>query len=248
MTTALEILQNCTVYGNTIKLPSQQFDRPLYTEIAKKISGIGGKWKGGNIRAFVFDQDPSLYLQALQQGENINFKKEYQIFETPVSVADRLIDLAGLESDHTVLEPSAGTGAIIRRIKTKFPDMPVDAYEIFELNQIKLATLPGVKLIGSDFLKSNTDILYDRVIANPPFSKNQDIKHIEQMFRLLKPGGRLVSVCSPHWMMARGNYERTFTRWFELMGGKIFNVEHGAFRQSGTMIETRIITLSKRAS
>lgn len=36
--------------------------------------------------------------------------------------------------------------------------------------------------------------LYDLIVANPPFSKGQDMLHIMQMIKHLKPGGRIVSL------------------------------------------------------
>lgn len=35
-----------------------------------------------------------------------------------------------------------------------------------------------------------------KIIANPPFSKSQDVKHILHMARNLTVGGRLVSIAS----------------------------------------------------
>ena len=54
----LEVLNNCTIDGNIIKLPSIQLDRKLYEEVANSINLIGGKWKGGKL--------PGLYLMKIQ--------------------------------------------------------------------------------------------------------------------------------------------------------------------------------------
>lgn len=45
MTTKEQVLQNCTIEGNVVKLPSEQLDRKLYQEVAKALELIGGKWK-----------------------------------------------------------------------------------------------------------------------------------------------------------------------------------------------------------
>ena len=53
--------------------------------------------------------------------------------------------------------------------------------------------------MGDDFLNPSewaTAFKYDRIIANPPFTKNQDIDHVMQMWNFLKPGGRIVSIMS----------------------------------------------------
>ena len=50
----------------------------------------------------------------LKEGKRCNLQQEYQFFETPADVADWLVMLAGgIREDDTVLEPSAGRGALI---------------------------------------------------------------------------------------------------------------------------------------
>ena len=43
MTTKEQVLQNCTVDGNVVKLPNIQLERKLYQEVAKALKLIGGK-------------------------------------------------------------------------------------------------------------------------------------------------------------------------------------------------------------
>lgn len=44
---AKEILNQCTVEGNVVKLPGVQLERKKYIEVKKHLELIGGKWKGG---------------------------------------------------------------------------------------------------------------------------------------------------------------------------------------------------------
>ena len=62
---ATDILKQCTVTQNIVKLPPIQLDRKLYQQVAKAIELIGGKWKGGKIAGFVFETDPSQLLMAI---------------------------------------------------------------------------------------------------------------------------------------------------------------------------------------
>ncbi len=41
-----EVLQQCTIEGNIVKLPSITLDRKNYLEVKKSLELIGGKWKG----------------------------------------------------------------------------------------------------------------------------------------------------------------------------------------------------------
>src|SRR5690606_25758321 len=134
-------------------------------------------------------------------------KKDFQFFPTPAELADKLVDLAKIKELHSVLEPSAGQGAIVHAIHRKFPTNTVHVFELMEPNLKVLNSITNVSLQGKDFLESPVKYLYDRIVANPPFSKNQDIDHIRKMYEHLKPGGRLVSISSTHWVQSEGSKE-----------------------------------------
>ena len=244
----LEILKQSTIEGNIVKLPNMQLDRKQYLEVKQKFELIGGKWKGGKTAGFVFEEDPTELINTIANGENKNLKKEFQFFETPGALADRLVGYANLQADDFILEPSAGRGALIKAINKEFPDKIVDCYEIMDLNKGFLEKMPNANLIGSDFLKFNVTNKYDKIIANPPFSKNQDIDHIRKMYSCLKEGGRLVSIASKHWQFSKNKKETEFMDWFREMESTIFEIDAGEFKDSGTMVSTCIIILDKPAS
>lgn len=241
----IDILQQCTVDGLLIRLPEGQLDRKLYQEVAKQLELIGGKWKGGKTQGFLFKEDPTDYLAKLCSGESINLKKEYQFFATPDEVADWLVELACIEPGHAILEPSAGQGAIIKAIHRMYPDVVVDCYELMDLNRTFLEKLENVTIMGQDFIKEEKTIIYDRIIANPPFSKNQDIEHVKEMYNRLKDGGRLVSIMSKHWQFASGKKEEAFKKFIEESGAGVYDIEPGAFKESGTNISACIVVVDR---
>jgi type I restriction-modification system DNA methylase subunit len=237
-----EILQQCKAEGNVVKLPSIQLERKQYLDVKKHLELIGGKWKGGKVQGFVFEQDPASLLEQIALGEKRNLKKEYQFFETPDRLADRLVELAKISYNDSILEPSAGRGAIVEAIHRKHPEINVFGYELMELNQSFLAKLDHFKLLGSDFL-TECDASFDVIIANPPFSKNQDIDHIYKMLKRLNPGGRLVSIASKHWQFAQGKKETAFRDWIIEAEADVYGVDRGEFKESDTMIEACIIVV-----
>ena len=85
-----QVLQECTVEGNVVKLPNIQLDRKEYLEVKKVLELIGGKWKGGKVAGFVFATDPTDLLNQVANGEKRNLKKEFQFFATPEKLADEL--------------------------------------------------------------------------------------------------------------------------------------------------------------
>jgi len=239
-----QVLQECTVEGNVVKLPNVQLDRKLYQEVAKSLQLIGGKWKGGKVAGFVFATDPTDLLSEIANGEKRNLKKEFQFFATPEKLADKLVYLADLKETDTILEPSAGQGAIIKAIN-KFVNVVPDCFELMDINVIVL-NKSGLKfkLIGSDFLKHNGKT-YNKIIANPPFTKNQDIDHLTKMYKCLSRGGKLVCIASESWVNGSQKKQVEFRDWINELDAEILDIEKGAFKESGTMVGGKIVVIDK---
>jgi SAM-dependent methyltransferase len=239
-----EVLQKCTIDGLIVKLPNVQLDRKLYMEVAKALELIGGKWKGGKISGFVFLEDPSDLLYEIANGEKRNLKKEYQFFETPSELADELVKLADIKSFDDVLEPSAGQGAIVKAIQQKIKNKIVYGFELMDINKTFLDKISNFRLLGDDFLSSEK-YNFDKIVANPPFSNNQDIIHIRKMYDFLRDGGRLVSIASSHWILSKNKKEIEFKQWLEDVKAEIINIPSGTFKKSGTMVGGVIIIINK---
>lgn len=242
--TAVECLQQCTIDGNIIKLPNVQLDPKEYAEVKKKLELIGGKWKGGKVYGFVFPSDPTEFLNSINNGNNRNLKKEYQFFATPAPLAKRLVELADPASYDEILEPSAGQGDIVNAISAHCRPTEVACYELMPINQQFLLKIPCVNFLGDDFLK-HEGRTFDRIIANPPFTKNQDIQHIYKMWECLKEGGRIVTVASLHWKLSGNKVETDFRKWLDKHDAEIIELEGGEFKESGTNIKACIIILDK---
>lgn len=245
-----EVLKACTIESNIIKLPEGQLERKLYQEVAKSLNLIGGKWKGGKVFGFVFQEDPTKLLTQISNGEKRDLKKEYQFFATPEGMADYLVDLSmidGLNGHSRVCEPSAGQGSIVKSIFKNKNIRQIDCCELMPINKIFLNKIDGVLFVANDFLTlpKSFDNYYDRIIANPPFAKNQDIDHIYKMYEVLKHGGRIVSVASAHWKLSQNEKECTFREWLKEKGAVIEIIEDGAFKDSGTMVGGHIIVIDK---
>lgn len=241
-----EVLQASTIEGNHLRLPSYQLERSLYQQVAKALNLIGGKWTGGKIAAFVFPQDPAPLVQTIINGRQVNLQKEYQFFATPAIWAGRLVELADIEEYDMILEPSAGQGAIIKAIQAKHNNL-VHYCELMELNRGILAGIPNTKPLTDNFLtfarSASFHGMFHKILANPPYSKNQDIIHIKAMHRLLAEGGKLVSFASKHWQFASGKKEADFRKWLNDLDHDVIEVPAGEFKESGTMIPTCIIVI-----
>ena len=232
-----EIIKQGTLEDGIYKLPNIKLDRKLYLDIAKHLEFLGGKWTRGK-QGFVFDRNINSIKKLL--GNNIKLKKDIQLFETPEKLADMLCEYAELDNYQTILEPSAGRGRIIKAIQKKC-SCQIDYCEINEVNREYL-NYNGLMFLGGDFLTID-DKKYTRIIANPPFSKNQDIDHILKMYSLLEDNGILVSIASNHWKNSSNKKETLFREFLEEKNAEIIEIEQGEFKQSGTNISACIIII-----
>jgi hypothetical protein len=92
-----------------------------------------------------------------------------QLFPTPPALAKRMVEEADILPGHSVLEPSAGTGAILAALPNVRPFGSVIAVEI---NATLAASLEQVadETICGDFLEQNGNLgTFDRILMNPPF-------------------------------------------------------------------------------
>jgi 16S rRNA A1518/A1519 N6-dimethyltransferase RsmA/KsgA/DIM1 with predicted DNA glycosylase/AP lyase activity len=78
-----------------------------------------------------------------------------------------MLSLAQIKPGMKILEPSAGLGHICREVR-KLQVEP-DCFELSPLLRQGLL-LQGFNVIGNDFLNTIPTPIYDRILANPPFS------------------------------------------------------------------------------
>lgn len=232
-------LAKCHVEGNIVRLPMENL--PNYAEVRKALLQAGAKYKRNT---FIFKSDAKPFIDRLLTGENVNLKKEFQAFFTPDGIADWMAQNLFAQMGHSILEPSCGDGQLIKALRREGVTNEVDAYELNSIFYSEARKLKNVVMRGEDFLKSS-DSLYDRILANPPFNKNQDIDHVLKMWECLAPKGRIVTVTSKHYMFANGKKEKAFRKFIDDVEGNIYDLESGSFKTSGTMVASQILILDK---
>ncbi len=173
-----------------------------------------------------------------------------QLFPTPAGLAARVVELADIQSGQCVLEPSAGTGNLVRAVLDRV-DTEVLAYEINSGLCSQLGrTFPSHKLQVrcKDFLEV-TDFQgqYPRVIMNPPFADSQDIAHVRHAYGFLKPGGRLVAIMGEGAFFRQDRKATEFRGWLEEVGGYAEVLPSGSFEASGTGVNTRLVVIDAPA-
>ncbi|MCK5021476.1 MAG: hypothetical protein KAS32_30975 [Candidatus Peribacteraceae bacterium] len=94
------------------------------------------------------------------------YKKEFNFFETPTAVADKMgYFLTGMGRGIRILEPSAGLGALITAAE-KYCDFSPKVY-FCEIQREFCEALTNYTLVGKDFLTYAPGEIYDAVIMNP---------------------------------------------------------------------------------
>lgn len=248
--TVLEVLNKCEINDKVVTLPDVQLDRNTYQEVARKLELIGGKWNRKH-KGFLFEQDPTELMDDIKNGDNRNLKKEFQFFETPKDLVDELVSYIPDRPIESILEPSAGRGAIVRGINETEITAPVYYCEIMELNRKQFKG--SAEFICDDFLEIEKyretawggTPKFDVIIANPPFSKNQDIAHFMKMYDVCQSGGRIISVMSKHWQLSSNKKEMEFREFIYSRNAQVIDIEAGRFKESGTMISSCIVILDK---
>ncbi|MFZ3482137.1 hypothetical protein [Sphingomonas sp. 3-13AW] len=243
-----DVLSRSTVVGTVLKLPGDQLDRPLYASTDKVLKALGGKWDrraGGH--SFPFDPLPKLD-EALSSRQIIHRQQKLQLFETPPELAARLCDMIDIGAGDVCLEPSAGCGRIVTAMADRTPDQII-AVEVDQDNAaILVDQARHDRLIVGDFLQQEPSTMRATVVAmNPPFSRNQDIRHVRHAYECLRPGGRLGAIVSEHGFFGQEKECAEWRQWLADVAAHIEAVPAGAFKASGTSVPTRIIIIRRFA-
>lgn len=165
-------------------------------------------------------------------------------FPTPPEVLKLLLVAADIQPGDWVLEPSAGSGKIADGVRQTVPTARLDVIEIVPRLRRILEAKGYSPLPTTDFLEYE-QTGYDVVIMNPPFEHFQDIKHVRHAWERLKPGGRLVSVMGESAFFRSDKIAFEFRKWLDDQDVIVVPLVEGAFKESGTMVRTRVVILEK---
>lgn len=169
------------------------------------------------------------------------------LFPTPRELAERMVELAAIGPDDDVLEPSAGTGAIVEAMRDAGVNINNKVFMV-EINPGLAQRLANsnpsaadesccANVLEADFLECNGNLgSFDRILMNPPFDGGADIKHIKHALTMLRAGGRLVAICAGG-PRQRAALEPLADTWEELAAG--------TFKQAGTNVNTVLLVIER---
>jgi phospholipid N-methyltransferase len=161
-----------------------------------------------------------------------------QLFPTPVDLACRMAELAGISAGSRVLEPSAGTGRLVQQILEH--GCFHEDLTMVEINGSLAQTLrtvyPTCRMFQDDFLELTVEKLgrFDVILMNPPFANGQDIAHIKYARKFLHEHGILVAICA-NGPRQNEALQPLADSWEVLPAG--------TFTESGTNVNTVLLTM-----
>ena len=175
----------------------------------------------------------------------VTFQVAPELFETPTDLSNRMTEMLDLQNSDKILEPEAGKGSLIRSCNNIGSITAVEVNS--QLCNFLRSSFPNAEIICDDFLNLTPEELgtFDKILMNPPFSDSQDIKHITHAFSFLKKGGLLVAVACEGPFFRQDRKSTDFRNFLELNEAEVIKLPEGTFKQSGTMVNTRLIRIKR---
>ncbi|MFD8609428.1 RsmD family RNA methyltransferase [Streptomyces sp. NPDC059631] len=230
--------------GHRLVLVGPRLTPAMYQCVNEVLAAVGGRWtKTEGAHLFPVDAAEAL-APVLATGEVVTLREKRtlaQYFPTPDPVVGRLIALADLQPGMTVLEPSAGSGAIATAAAAR--GAIVDCIEQDPRYATDLSETHAARRVQvADFLTIPAEPRFDRILMNPPFTRGTDMAHVTHALRFMKPDGLLVSVMS--WAVTEQTRSTTaFQELVEERGGLVEALPARAFFLHGTTVDTVLVTI-----
>ncbi|MFZ3595071.1 rRNA adenine N-6-methyltransferase family protein [Streptomyces sp. BH104] len=221
-----------------------EINRRVYDAMNRVLKDMGGAWDGRKaVRAHVFPYRIEEFMRQCLAADDYPSRTEQGWFPTPPNLVMQICDLAGIYAGMTVLEPSAGSGALTREIARR--GAIVDAWEI-DARRTEVLREQGDarRIVHGDFLAADPlDYAegFERIVMNPPFDRG--LAHIQHALKFMADDGILVSVMSSGLMWWQDREAAEFRAMVEEVGGEIEALPEDSFAISGTGVNTCLLFL-----
>lgn len=246
---ALDVLATATAAEDRVTLPARQLDRKVYQEVDRALSRLGGRWDR-RARAHLFPADPRDDFAALLDDGRmpVDQVKAMAYWRTPDQLADDMAARLNLPACASVLEPSAGDGALVAAVLRRCPTARVAAVEPdrSRFDEVSMRASTAWCMSFEEFTATITQAHpIDAVIMNPPFSvpgnRTIYVDHIDLAWRMVRSGGRLVAIAPDGLRTGRTRKVAELRDRIERAGGGILPLPEDTFREAGTAVRTVLV-------
>lgn len=229
--TVSDVFEITEQIDNMLVLPEKWLSPDLYKKIGEFLKTFDFERTKYKKRVAYKNMGEFTLDEVVKIGKNLNgvsLSEKFDFYPTPQEVVNIVQEMAEIKKDDKILEPSAGTGSLLKNLDCK-------KIQCIELNPIltRILKSKGYNVINEDFEKVKTSDKYDKIIMNPPFGSRMDAKHIVKAFELLENDGCLVAVHSSGILTATDKHSKSFQTLFNQYGIERRKIEAGAFKNSG---------------
>ncbi|MCM1406391.1 MAG: DEAD/DEAH box helicase family protein, partial [[Clostridium] fimetarium] len=229
----------------------ESFARGIETrsgEVDIERQGVGGKEmdaSSGSSDVSPFERAVLDYYTNHKISSSRDNREGKDYYPTPEPLGYMMSVWAGLSEGESVLEPSAGHGAIARYVPASNVLTAIEpSATLFSRLQIKAGGV-GRKFENGVFEDYNIVNKHDAILMNPPFGSGGRlaIDHLAKAFGHLEEGGRIVAV------IPRGSADSKFERWYSgeksaVLTGEV-NLPDITFERAGTSVRCRVVVIDK---
>lgn len=181
------------------------------------------------------------------QVNDVRLKNIPGYFASPSLVVKRVLDIADIQENDVVLEPSAGDGALIDGAFERCVNITGICVEANH-TLVEILEKKGYSPRHGDFLEMGPDeigVVPDVVIMNPPFEKGADMDHVRHAYDLVGSGGRVVAVMSSGAFFRSDSKATAFREWFEKVDGSKWDLPKDSFKSVGTGVSAVVVMIDK---
>jgi hypothetical protein len=173
------------------------FLNPVESYEPNGAEGIGGRAKDRENQKLLskWDQAKSYYFA---QGKRINKNNlpGVDYFPTPEPIGLKMVEWANAQPGESMLEPSAGHGAIARWFPEDTRNTFVEPSSDL-MSRVMMNAEGAANRFETDVFENlHVSNKYEAIVMNPPYgsSAKTAIEHLEKAIRHLKNGGRIVAL------------------------------------------------------
>lgn len=257
----LDLLRSAHIEDNVLlKMPS--VDRATYEIFDEVLCRLRGKWY--RKKGHRFPYNPTAAIAAVVASGVMPAKNPLAYFPTPMRVAREVVSLLSWWPSRTrVLEPSAGSGALVQAVLEDWPGSDVLAMELDPLNAAQLRARSWERpdwsdpeqehepeIMEADFTQIEPREVAGLVVMNPPFAVKGDSMawetHMRRAWDWLVPEGRIACIAPGNVWNGRGTKRAKAAReWLRSIGAKVYALDRGSFVESGTGVDACVIVAKK---
>lgn len=225
-----------------------------------KTEGTGGKANDyRQEKATDFDRAKAVYFGKQKKNSRTKSQEGHDYFATPEPVGYKMVQWLQSKPGQSLLEPSAGDGAIARWMPDNTYNTVVEPSR--DLTPKLMRNVAGAKVVESTFENFDLHNKFDGIAMNPPFGKGKDrggklaMEHVAKAYKHLKDGGRLIAII-PDGPACQKRFDKWFYGDPEAKRKEDRGIADGVlmadihlpsvtFEREGTNVNTRMVVIDK---